>query len=124
MALNEIMKLNTESLEMPSSFFSDEDVLAAEFYKDLFMAEKENNKSFCRKLETVMLRSQTADGIGCSPPAVTEVSQFQIGSQWDEWQQFRAEVDGFDTRKNQYILIADSVPQQFLPDYSLLKRVS
>lgn len=116
------MKLNTESLDMPS-FFSDEDVLAAEFYKDLFMAEKENNKSFCRKLETVMLKSQTADGIGCSPPAVTEV-QFQIGSQWDEWQQFRAEVDGFDTRKNQYILIADSVPQQFLPDYSLLKRVS
>ena len=93
---------------MPS-FFSDEDVLAAEFYKDFFMAEKENNKSFCRKLETVMLKSQTADGIGCSPPAVTEV-QFQIGSQWDEWQQFRAEVDGFDTRKNQYILIGTFIP--------------
>ena len=118
------MKLNTESLDTPSSFFADEDVLAAEFYKDLFMAEKENNNSFCRKLETVILKSQTADGIGCSPPAVTEIGQFQIESQWDEWQQFRAEVDGFDTRKNQYILIADSVPQEFLPDYSLLKRVS
>ena len=45
-------------------------------------------------------------------------------SKWDEWLRFRDAVGDFDTQKNQYILVADTMPNAEIGCYSSLRSVA
>ncbi|XP_068747701.1 sterile alpha motif domain-containing protein 9-like [Montipora capricornis] len=101
---------------------SDEIYATSECYKQLFLAEQERNKhefeSIHKKLDDI-LANQRASGASSVEPL-----EERSGPQWDEWQTFREGIDAFDTQKNQYILVTDTVPKENLESYSLLKSVS
>lgn len=108
---------------MQSIDFSDEVLLAAEYYQQLFMAEQDRYNRCEKKLDAIdrkldFIANQLAGG--ASNPNYEDRS----GPQWDEWLKFRDVVGDFDSQKNQYILVTDAVPHEHLECYSMLRGVS
>ena len=104
---------------------SEEELVAAEYYKQLFVAERDGHYRCEKKLESIerkldsFIASQSADGASKTPAGADDLS----GPKWDEWLKFRHAVDDFDTQKNQYILVTDAVRNEELDCYSSLRGV-
>lgn len=104
---------------------SEEELVAAEHYKQLFLAERDRLHPYEKKLESIerkldsFIASQSADGASKTPSSAEDLS----GPKWDEWLKFRHAVGNFDTQKNQYILVTDAVRNEELDCYSSLRGV-
>lgn len=105
---------------------SEEELVAAEYYKQLFMAERDRQyrcekklDSIERKIDSFIACSQSADGASKTPAGADDLS----GPKWDEWLKFLHAVGDFDTQKNQYILVTDAVRNEELDCYSSLRGV-
>ena len=104
---------------------SEEELFAAEDFKQLFIAERDGHYRCEKKLESIerkldsFIASQSADGASKTSAGAEDVS----GPKWDEWLKFRHAVGDFDTQKNQYILVMDVVQNEELDCYSSLRGV-
>ena len=108
-------------------FLSSERVLvAAEYYKQLFMTERDRHMRCEKKLDSIekkldtVIANQTVYG-ACRNIAGPDVVS---GPKWDEWLKFREAVGDFDTQKNQFILVIDAVPSTDIKCYSSLRSVA
>lgn len=109
--------------------FLDEVLRAAKHYQMLFEEERDKynrcgNKldSMDRKLDVLLSRHAANDNH--NPPPDPAYPATRSDPQWDEWSLFRNAVGDFDSQKFQYILVTDSVPQQNLESYSILRSVT
>ena len=109
--------------------FLDEVLRAAKHYQMLFEEEQDKynrcgNKldSMDRKLDVLLSRHAANDNH--NPPPDPAYPATRSDPQWDEWSLFRNAVGDFDSQKFQYILVTDSVPQQNLESYSILRSVT
>lgn len=102
---------------------SDEVLLAAEYYKKLFIEEKEKYEkldSMDRKLD-IIIANQNASGASALPPVG---SVGHLCPPFDEWSTFFDVCGGFDTQQIQYILVTDTVTRENLECYSILKGIA
>ena len=89
------------------------------------MAEQDKHRHCVKKLDSIERKLDTiiANQSGCGTSETPD--DFAIGSsKWDEWLKFRDAIGDFDTQKNQYILITDTVPNADLECYSSLRGVA
>ena len=109
-------------------FFLDEALHAGGHYRELFLTEKEKLLSFEKKLGSIerkvdtvldIVTSQTLDAANKIPVSPRALS----GPKWDEWMKFCNAVGDFDSRTNQYILVADALSQENLECFSILRSV-
>lgn len=103
--------------------FTDEVFIREESYKLVFLAEQDKFKTQLDSIEKkldALIANQPGSGTSKPPSGPDERS----GPQWDEWLKFRDVVGGFDTQKNQYILVTDAVPHENLECYSMLRSVA
>ena len=123
------LKLKCFILIVCFTSFSDEILLAAEHYQKLFEEERDRHNRYEKKLDTmdkkldVLLARQEANDTHKSPTDLACLAD-RSDPQWDEWLLFRNAVGDFDAQKFQYILFTDSVPQQNLESYSILRSVT
>ena len=109
--------------------FLDEVLRAAEHYQMLFEEERDKYNRCGKKLDSmdrkldVLLSRHTAND-NHNPPPDPACPATRSDPQWDEWSLFRNAVGDFDSQKFQYILVTDSVPQQNLESYSILRSVT
>lgn len=109
--------------------FLDDVLRAAEHYQMLFEEERDKYNRCGKKLDSmdrkldVLLSRHTAND-NHNPPPDPAYPATRSDPQWDEWSLFRNAVGDFDSQKFQYILVTDSVPQQNLESYSILRSVT
>lgn len=114
---NEVAKLKLKN---------DEVLLAAEHYQQLFKAEQDKYNHCEKRLDSIdrkldiLIGHKSADEARKPSTGPEDCS----GPQWDEMLLFRVAVGDFDTQKNQYILVTDSMPQQDLDCFSMLRSVA
>ena len=107
--------------------FVDEELQAGSYYKGLFLAENkrlrvvENKMNKLEsKIDTVIeITSQLRDGASKEPLSPKDSS----GQKWDDWLSFCDAVGDFDTKKDQYILITDSLTEEDLDCFSTLRSI-
>ena len=104
---------------------SAKDLVGADYYRDLFVAERDRHLCLEKKLDDVREKLDVVianqAGLGTQK---TILSQDDGSSpKWDEWQRFCSAVDDFDSQKNQYILAIDTVPNADMKFYSNLRSV-
>lgn len=104
---------------------SDKDLVAAEHYKELFIAERDKHGYCEKKLDSIERKLDTVIAIqsGCGTSNIPDDLTMR-SPKWDEWLRFRHGVGDFDTQKNQYILVADTVPNAEIGCYSSLRSVA
>jgi len=102
---------------------TDDALLAAEHYQQLFMAEQDRYNRCEEKLDSI---DRKLDFIAnqLSGEASKPHEEGRSGPQWDEWERFCVAVGDFDSQTNQYILVTDAVSSEDLESYSLLRGVS
>ncbi|XP_015766118.1 PREDICTED: uncharacterized protein LOC107344948 [Acropora digitifera] len=106
---------------------SDEQLQAGSYYKGLFLAENKRlrvveNKmdKLESKMDTVIeIVSQLRDGASKEPLSPKDSS----GQKWDDWLSLCDAVGDFDTKKNQYVLITDSLTEEDLDYFSTLRSI-
>ena len=110
------------------AFFLDEALHAGGHYRELFLTEKEKFLPFEKKLGSIeskvdtvleIMTNQLPDSANKALVSPKDLS----GPKWDEWLKFCDAVGDFDTRKNQYILVADALSPETLDCFSILRSV-
>lgn len=102
------------------------DLVGAEYYMDLFLAERDSHLRCEQKLDDISKKLDFVMAIQAgSRTQKTILTQDDMSSpQWDEWLRFRSAVGDFDSQKNQYILAIDTVPNAEMKCYSNLRSVA
>ena len=102
------------------------DLVGAEYYMDLFLAERDSHLRCEQKLDDISKKLDFVMAIQAGlGNQKTILTQDDVSSpQWDEWLRFRSAVGDFDSQKNQYILAIDTVPNAEMKCYSNLRSVA
>ena len=118
-----VKKNNKFAVYSPS--FLDEVLNAGGHYKELFLTERAKFSPLEKKLDDLTNKFETfiADQSNDSTNKIPISPKDLSGPNWDEFLKFCDAVGDFDTRKNQYILVADALSQDDLGYFSILRSI-